>query len=124
MVRTTLVESEIENGKRIINRLDEAHLNFPVIFWMYDEDADNWKLVFSREDINKLGKRYFYQKLIEVLSKDHLDEGITLTLIDTNNALIKALRAFISMPTIGGSWFTGNSINGRMFPDAYLYRVA
>jgi hypothetical protein len=115
MVRTTLVESEIENGKRIINRLDEAHLNFPVIFWMYDEDADNWKLVFSREDINKLGKRYFYQKL---------DEGITLTLIDTNNALIKALRAFISMPTIGGSWFTGNSINGRMFPDAYLYRVA
>ena len=124
MVRTALVESDMGKGREIISSLDAVNLNFPVVFWMYDEDADSWKLVFSKDQINKLGKRYFYQKLIEALSKEHLDEGITLTLIDYNDTLIKSLRIAIHIPKVSGFWFTGNSINGRMFPDSYIYRVS
>ncbi|AYQ31650.1 hypothetical protein [Runella sp. SP2] len=120
MVRTTLVESDIERSKRIIKRLDNSGLKFPIVFWMYDDDADNWKLVLSRDDINKLGKRHYYKQLIDIISNSHLDDGLTITLMDSNESLIKSLKTVVTMPN---SWFVGNTINGKVFPDSYLHRV-
>lgn len=127
MDKTTLVESAINEGKVIVENLDSEGLFFPIAMWFFMPNNE-WRLIFGKEDVNEAGAREYYKKIQKTLNKITPKPDITvsdISLISTDNELAKLIKvALRTGKGISGIRFTGNVINGRLIPDAYIYRVA
>lgn len=128
MDKTALVEKAIDEGKVIVENLDNEGLFFPIAMWLFMPNNNEWRLMLGKEDVNEVGAREYYKKIQKVLNKITPKTAITvsdISLISTNNEIAKLIRmALRTGKGISGIRFTGNVINGRLIPDAYIYRVA
>jgi hypothetical protein len=51
MDKTTLVNEYIEEGKRIIESLDQKSLDINAAMWFYLEDLDEWRLFIASHSV-------------------------------------------------------------------------
>jgi hypothetical protein len=72
MGKAVLVESDTEQGRRLIEALDQG--GFPVVaaFWSFFPDGDLYRLVIASPVVDEKGPREAYTKIQEVL---HLESG-------------------------------------------------
>lgn len=127
MDKTTLVENAISEGKKIVESLDNEGLFFPIAMWFFMPNNNEWRLIFGKEDVKDVGAREYYKKIQRVLSKIVPKPDITvndISLISTENEIARLIKVALRTGRgISGIRFTGNVINGRLIPDAYIYRV-
>jgi len=127
MVKNTLVEVDIIDGRKILEMLDKTDLNISCAFWYYLTDIEEWRLIFSTINIETDGPKKTYGKIQKVLNKSKEKFSIPLeaiTLISPKHQLIGLLKMFINTgPGISGARLTGNIINGILIKDAYIYRI-
>ena len=126
MAARALVESDIEQGARLLNALDEAEIPIEVSYWMLSPEWSDWFLV--------LGTPLFEQRLTPPVSlqvvevqrsipgTDYLMDK--LGVVGMNHRFVRALRRRLSrgLPHPGyrlGSFFAEN----LEVEDSYVYRM-
>jgi hypothetical protein len=127
MDKTVLVDKDIKEGKEIVKNLDKEGLFFPIAMWYFLQSNNEWRLFFGKDDIDKVGAREYYKKIQKVLNKIESKPAISvndISLIDLNSEIAKHIRiALKTGKDVSGIKITGNIMNDRRMPDAYIYRV-
>ncbi|HTR36361.1 MAG TPA: hypothetical protein VMH80_10690 [Bryobacteraceae bacterium] len=61
MYQTILVTNDVENGRRIVDKLEENRLlKVAAAFWFHFEEEDQWKLVVVSPDVAEKGSKVLY----------------------------------------------------------------
>jgi hypothetical protein len=67
MYKTVLVNSDVENGRRIVERLEEKGWQITAAFWFHPEEEDRWQLIIVSPDVSDKGPRQLYTTLWKLL---------------------------------------------------------
>src|SRR5579863_4096514 len=73
MYKTILVETDIQDGERVIAALEKSGLNITAAFWSPSDDEDDWHLVAVSSDVAERGGTEVYKQAHATL--DHLKIG-------------------------------------------------
>lgn len=66
MYQTILVTNDIENGRRILDKIGRL-LQVTAAFWFHFDEEDQWKLVIVSPDVSDKGPKALYTKLSMLL---------------------------------------------------------
>ena len=128
MVESILTQEMIKAGAALVEKLDEREFQPVAALWFYFPDTEKWKLVIAESEVVEMGPREVYLKIRQILD-EHSDEIAGISLADVSLAkpdarIIDLLRIAIQTgPGISGIRFKGNTINGILIEDAYIYRL-
>ena len=67
MYKTILVNSDVENGRRIVKKLEEKGWPITAAFWFHSDEQDRWELVVVSPDVPDKGPRQLYTTLWRLL---------------------------------------------------------
>ncbi|MBI5740673.1 MAG: hypothetical protein HZA16_08120 [Nitrospirae bacterium] len=127
MVKTALVEKDIEEGKRLIEELDKTKFKVRAALWFYMAESDEWRLYIVSPFVEKEGPKKAYTFIQSVLASISQPAGITLqeiSVLSPSNDLIKIIRSTIKTgQDISGIRVTKNVFNNTLVEDAYIYRM-
>ncbi len=127
MVKTVLVEKEIEEGKRLIQELDKSKFKVQAAIWVYMDDSDEWRLLIASPYVEKKGPKKSYNFIQTVLAKLSPPPEVSLrniSVVSPSDNLIRLIGVAIKTGAgISGIRFTGNVINNILIEDAYIYRI-
>jgi hypothetical protein len=125
LVGPALSDAMITAGADLVRRLDGRHVAVDAALWVLQPEAGAWRLILASPDVRVEGPRAVYKRIQKALppSTGVLTLG-DVSVVDTSDQLIQLLRVGMRTgPALGGIRFVRNSINGVLFPDAYIYRV-
>ena len=116
----------IEAGKTLLRRLDQVRYRVYAALWIFMPETGSWRLVIASPQARR-GHREAYRQLhshVNKLKSSALSPN-NITVVDDRDSLIRRLKkAVITNDGIYGFEFSGNTINGEQFPDAYVHRAA
>jgi len=122
-----LVKEIIDDGKELIEALDETQFEVKAAMWFYQADSDEWRLLIASPYVEENGPKKAYNLIQKELKKLSLPSGISLkdiSLLSPQHDLIilmkKAIRTGAGISDIR---FTRNVIDGRLIEDALIYRM-
>lgn len=127
MDKTTLVDENIDEGRRLIEGLDREGFRVDAAMWFYLTDTSEWRLFIASPIVDQEGPKKAYGFIQSVLGKLSPTSQISLkdiSAISPNHNLIRLLKIAIRTgPGISGIRFTKNVINNTLIEDAYIYRT-
>ena len=128
MDKTILVEKDIEEGRRLIEVLQQNGFPVSSAFWLYKPEPEEWRLTFASPLYDEQGPLKSYQFIQSVLSKLSPPIGISITdtsVVSSHNELVENLRHIPSSksPQLSEIRLRGNSINNKYIDDIYIYYV-
>jgi hypothetical protein len=127
MDKTSLVEKDIKEAKRLIKALDESEFEVRAALWFYLTESDEWRLLIASPFVEQNGLKKSYNFIQEVLAKLSPPSKISLkeiSVLSPQDELISLLRVGIRTgPGISDIRFSRNVINNRLIEDAYIYRL-
>jgi hypothetical protein len=128
MVETRLTQQLINEGARLVEKLDQSGASPAAAFWVYFPNVGGWKLFLAETKVGTRGPREVYkqiQRTLHALRNEvtHLSlENVTVT--KPNAPLVALLSSAISTgPGIRGIRFSRSAIHGVPIEDAYIYRL-
>lgn len=127
MDKKTLVDNDIENGKKLLMKLDADSIPVNAAFWLLQSDSSQWKLVIASSIYDEKGPNVAYQKVLTALNFTDIKIDLTnMSVVSSKDQLVTLLRTAISTPpsAIEGIRFSQNVINGIYMEDAYIYRLS
>jgi hypothetical protein len=122
----TLIESDLNFGKKITERLRATKFPFKGVLWLYDEEGDDWRLVVGSDLVDTEGPRETYLRLGKAISNvgGSAFQRMRITVVSPKSALFAALRTvFASEADVEGERLRNTTVNGVLIPDAYLYEI-
>jgi len=126
MYRKILVEAEIQAGQRSLEELDRAQVPVSGAFWLYAEDASEWRVVIVSPNVATKGPRMVYA-LVGLMLMNPSGAPIPIPmeriyLISPHDSRYEQVR----MASLGGGGMriTGSLVRNVASEDAYIYRVA
>jgi hypothetical protein len=127
MDKTALVEKDIEEGRRLIEALDNAGFQVRAVLWFYFAESDEWRLIVASPLVEKKGPKGAYALIQAVLAQLSPPSKISLSeisVVSLEQDLIRLLKMAIQTgPDISGIRFTRNTVNNTFIEDAYIYRM-
>nr|QNO46795.1 hypothetical protein DEIDBPHB_00044 [Methanosarcinales archaeon ANME-2c ERB4] len=127
MDKTALIEQDLQEGKDLIEALDETEFEVDASLWFYSSDSDEWRLLIASPFVEENGPRKSYGFIRSVLTRPSPPSGISLkniSVLSPKHHLIKLLKTTIHTgPDMAGIRFTRNVINNTLIEDAYIYRI-
>lgn len=127
MDKASLVEEQIDDGKKLVEALDGAKVAVRAAMWFYYPEPNDWRLIIATPFLDDVGPMKTYELIQNVIEKSLPDLSIKLRnifLVSPQNKLIKLMKAAIGTGKgISGIRFTGNVINNVLIEDAYIYRM-
>ena len=127
MYRKVLVETEIRSGERLLEQLDLARIPVTAAFWLYADDAAEWRLLIVSPSVETLGPRQLYA-LLGVILMSPSDAPISIPLeriflLSPHDNRYQQVR--MAAPGAGaGLLVTSGPARNVAGEDAYIYRVA
>lgn len=109
MASATVVVFPMEEGRKLLEALTET-MEIKAAFWLYFEEADEWRLVLAVPEVTKVGPRKVYERISEVLTAHPEISGIRLADIAALSPTDPIVR-----PVIDG-------LAGKIPPDGTLIR--
>jgi hypothetical protein len=73
MLKTTLVEADIQDGERVVSALEKSGLKVTAAFWSPSDDHDDWHLVVVSPDVADKGAPPVYKEAFATLSNLDLE---------------------------------------------------
>lgn len=126
MDKSTLVEKDINEGKELIEALDEAGISVQAALWIYLSESDEWRFMIAIPMIDEKGPKKTYTHIQSILAKI-TPPTITLkdiSIVSPNYDLIKLLKMVIlTGPGIHGIRMKRNTVNNVFIEDVYIYRI-
>jgi len=127
MDNATLVAPEIEGGKQLVRALDVADLDVKAAFWLYLEEAEEWRLYIATPLVKEYGPREVYSRVLKVLKVNKISaiELSEISVIDPTDGLATVLSlAFHTGPTdIKDLKVVGSAYNGVYVRAAHISRM-
>jgi len=128
MVSTTLVDTQIEDGERILRQLDSDRFNVDSALWLFDTQKEKWILLIATPLVNSVGPKKSYAKIkksLDKLATPLKTAALEVALIKPDHDLLRLLKSVVRVePKIARMRFTGNVINGKLIEDALIYRLS
>ena len=126
MGTSTLVSYDIENGKEVIDALDQDGKGPNVALWAKLPDYENWRLVIASDRLDQSSSRTGYSEINAALEKAGIpirrEPSIFLRPMD--NPMIQALRGvFSSAADTYGMRLGGQGFGDQYLEDAFVYRI-
>lgn len=128
MVVTELTPDLIDDGARLVQKMDEMGIAPRAAFWMLFPDIDVWRLAISESSSSKEGPLKGYRTIQKAMERlDPEPERLSLdniALLPPGAPLVDLLRAAIPTgPGISRIRLTNNVVDGQLIADALLYRI-
>jgi hypothetical protein len=128
MVITDIPDRLIDEGARVVEKLDHSGVAVTSAMWILFPDSEAWKLALSLPVVKKSGPRRGYELVQKALEELGLEvRGISLedvTVLSPDDPLMRRLRGALKKGLrVSPLWFKGNVIEGELFPDALVYRA-
>jgi hypothetical protein len=142
MVKATLVEQDVSEGRRFLDALKEpteitigrrrltfggaSHFRIKSAFWWYFSESDEWRLVIATPLVDEEGPLATYKDIQKILTW-HPDLNLSLqniAVLSPKDERVKALnKALRGEPGAVSMRFTRGALNGIYVEDAYVYRL-
>jgi hypothetical protein len=142
MVKTSLVEQDIAEGRRFLEALKKPavvtigrrrvidlpakHFRVKAAFWLYLPESQEWRLVIATPLIDEQGPQATYRDIRAVLAAN-LASNLSLqniSALSPKDPLVKAFQnAMKIVPDAEGTRLTRNTLNGTYVEDAYVYKL-
>lgn len=127
MVETQLTEKLIEEGRALVRALDSQHSSPKAAFWMFFPEGGRWKLVLSGVRSGASGPREAYKRIQSALGRIGPTELELqdVAALDSRDPVVSLLRTAVNTPSgaISSIRFSNNVVDGRLLPDALVYRM-
>ncbi len=142
MVKASLVEHDLAEGRRFLDALKEPteltigrrrlsvvgahHFRVKAAFWWYLPESLEWRLVIATPLVDEKGPLATYKDIQKVLIW-HPDLNLSLqniSVLSPKDERVKAFnKAMRIAPDPDGVRFTRSALNGTYIDDAYVYRL-
>jgi len=128
MDKTALVETYIEDGRRLLDSLDKIEFPVAAALWLYSPDSDDWRLTIASDLVDRLGPLQTYRQVQTVLTTLPPESRLALkdiSVVSPKSPLIQAIRSVARAAPDGHEFrLRQNTINGMFVENAYVYRVS
>ena len=81
MDKAALVEKDLRVGRDILGLLTAAGIPVDEAFWVYDTQAQDWRLVLSSPKVSELGERQSYLQMLKLLHRSPLVKKLKPALV-------------------------------------------
>lgn len=127
MVKTSLVESDIAQGRQLIDELKKIRSNFQVqaAFWLNRPEVMEWRLYLATPLVDQRGPFSTYTDLQNVLRTNPWSISMQeISVISPNDKLVKVVKNAAPIPPgAPGIRFGRTRLDDTYIEDAYVYRV-
>jgi hypothetical protein len=124
MDQATLVNFDVDAGRKVLDALDAAHVKVSVALSMVSSDYDDWRLVLSSPSLDQTHMLKAYEKVAEVLQARFTLMLPPILILPTKDPFIRELRKiFGKAKDVTGMRLGGQTIGNRFVSNAYVYRV-
>ncbi len=125
MDTTVLVDKKIEEGKKLIQKLDEQGDKYPIALWINLPERNDWSLLFGVPNLNSTGAKEIFKYIHGLINKNNIEITLNdISLVDTTNEICKSIKRMLKTGyDVKNISFFGNFIDGQRFPDSIVYRV-
>jgi hypothetical protein len=126
MVKTALVATEWELGKKMLAALDDADLSISVAMWLYPQEYEDWRCVLAARSLDAAGPRDGYGLVHEALDRAGItySQTPTLMIMRMNDPFIRDLRrVYGKTKSLEGLRLGLQTFGGRFVEDALVYRI-
>lgn len=127
MVARTLVNRDIEGGRRLVEELDRNKVPLRAAFWYLVEDRDRYQLVLATSVVDRDGPIKAYKEILAALGEVESEvrpQATDLTAVSPSDHLIKALRRLVKTGKgISEIRLSRNFVGDQYVEDALVYRL-
>lgn len=129
MVRTSLVETDISDGRRLIAALNQINSHFRVqaAFWLCRPEVMEWRFMIATPVIDQRGPFSTYadvQGILRTIAPPLSISMQDISVVSPNDKLVKVLKKAAHIPPgAPGVRFGRSRIDDTYVEDAYMYRV-
>ena len=129
MVKTSLVETDIADGRRLIAALNQinAHFHVQAAFWLYRPEAMEWRLIVATPLVDQRGPFSTYSDIQGTLRTIAPPLSISMqdiSVVSPNDKLVRVLKKAAHIPPgAPGVRFGRSRVDDTYVEDAYMYRV-
>jgi hypothetical protein len=120
MYKTVLVSTDIEDGRQLLESLEQK---LPVIaaFWFHFEDDDLWKLVFVSPIVAQRGAPHVYATLFVLLNNLDTERGRVTIPVDQVMVVSSSSQIYQTVKQHAGP--IGGPVREGPVLDAYIYKM-
>jgi hypothetical protein len=126
MAAQSLLNDDVDRGRRTLAALDAAGLDIRAAFWVLDEDSGDWRFTIAEPTVDQAGTRALYERVATAL--DRKPDVLRLREVygvSPDDPLVALVRDVVSTPGNAslGINFRGNVVMGTAVPDMYIFRM-
>jgi len=120
-----LVDHLYDEGKKLIESLDDAGLKCPIALLAHFPDESDWEVLLGIPGIDLNGKRKILLQIFNIIQNKKIDlDSNNLRVVDTKSEVCQDIKSRMKTGmAIGKIPFINKYINSRPFPDSIIYRV-
>ena len=129
MVKTSLVDSDIEDGRKLLDELKriDPHFLVQAAFWFYRPEVFEWRLFIATPLVDQRGPASAYtdiQGALRSLAKPSWISMQDISAVSPNDKLVKVIKKAVKIPNgAKGIRFARTRVDDIYIEDAYVYRV-
>ena len=125
MAKTTLVEKDIEEGRKLLQTLDAAGIPVVAAYWLYELEWNRWRLVFATPLVETTGSTPIYRRIREMLESGAEGAGAfeDLAIVSLRDRVASGLHRIPGSDGVPEFRLTDGVVNGLSVDDAYVYRT-
>ena len=134
MVRTSLVENDIQEGRRLISALTESdkrfnppHYLIKTAFWLYDPNSLDWRLIIATPLVDQRGPLSAYTDILGVLRNFAPPLSLSMqeiSVVSPKDKRARIIRKIAKVPRGSTGIRVGRThIDDTYVEDAYVYPV-
>ena len=122
-----LVNPDYENGRRVLEALDEAGFSIRTAFWAYFGDAQEYRLVFVTAQVDRQEPRKAYRAVQDALSSKNIPIPLRqIVLLSPHHALARLAQAAVDVgrgAAFGpGPYLVSGGSDNVSVDSRYVYR--
>jgi hypothetical protein len=118
--KTVLVDTDIDDGRRLLENLEKA-IRVTAAFWSHSEDDDEWQLVIVSPDVAERGPTQVYKMLLVLLNNLNAEAGRTIVPLDRVMIISPSSLVYKTMKQRSGP--VGGPVREGPALDAYIYKM-
>jgi hypothetical protein len=129
MDRTSLVEHDLNEGRRLVQALDTVGFPLPAAFWFYHSERDRWQLMIGSPVVTDKGPLYAYEVIQKALASAsprielNLDDIVVTSDLDPTVAKIRLALGTDGMPYVNQQRLSQAAIKEIYPHSVYVYRA-
>lgn len=124
MATATLVNSDIETGRRIVEALTRERIPVTVYLWAFVPQLQEWQFIVATPLVDTKGPLAAYSEINKALQKEGLFDDVPsrrIFLKSPNDRVLRSLEKESRAVSRGAFRVVNEPIAGSFVEDAYLY---